>query len=74
MNILFKCFECGEEAEIEIHSYSWNKEKKSFEIKKLCQDFSNIELNWKTKYGFFTLGCSVNIYNVSLKCEGKKCN
>ena len=27
MNILFKCFACGEEAKIEIHSYSWNKEK-----------------------------------------------
>ena len=74
MNILFKCFACGEEAKIEIHSYSWNKEKESFEIKKLCQDFSNIELNWKTKYGFFTLGWSVNIYNVSLKCEGEKCH
>jgi len=73
MNILFKCFECEEEVRKVIHSYSWNKKKEPFEIKELCEHFSYIELNWETKYGFFTLGWSVKIYNVSLKCKCEKC-
>ena len=74
MNILFKCFECEKEVRKKIHSYNWNKKKESFEIKELCKHFSNIELNWETKYGFFTLGWSVKIYNVSLKCKRENCN
>ena len=74
MNILFKCFECEKEAKTVIHSYNWNKKKESFEIKELCKHFSNIELNWETKYGFFTLGWSVKIYNVSLECKRENCN
>ena len=72
MNILFKCFKCEKEKRKEIHSYSWDKEKEPFQIKELCKHFSNIELNWKTKYGVFTLGWQVKILNLSVKCT--KCS
>ena len=70
MNVLFKC--CHEKCNKEkreireiIHSYSWNKSGEKYN---LCSHFPEIELSWKTKYGFFTLGWKVEIYNVSAKC------
>lgn len=74
MNILFKCFKCKDKKEVrkEVHSFNWNKESKPFKIKELCEHFSNIEFNWKTKYGFFTLGWKVEIYNVCIKCNNCK--
>ena len=65
-------FIVGEEIkDKKIHSYSWNKSDHS---EYLCQDFPKIELSWKTKYGFFTLGWKVEIYNVSAKCgKGPHC-
>ena len=64
MNILFKCFKCEKEKKKDIHSYSWNKEKEPFQIQELCKHFSNIELNWITKYGIFTIGWQVKIYDI----------
>ena len=89
MNVFFKCFQCNTETtkddHLDIHSYSWNKEKEFFVIDKnkdkeknkdkdklFCQHFSNIKLKWKTRYGFFTLGWKIEIYDVSAKC--RKCN
>ena len=86
MNILFKCFKCEKETGLKIHSYSWNKEEEPYKIEKLkyanykdniksdseCVHFSNIELKWKTKYRFFTIGWEAEIYNVCIKCN--QCN
>lgn len=72
MNVLFKCFKCERDKRKVIHSYSRNKEKEAFKIEKLCKHFSNIELYWTTKYGFFTIGWQVKIHNVSVKCT--KCS
>ena len=82
MNVLFKCFQCikdeideNKEKEKEgfkkfvIHSYSRNKEKEPYEIKEFCKHFSKIKLYYQTKYGFFTLGWKVYIYNISVKCN-----
>ena len=52
-----------------IHSYSWNKSGEKYY---LCRHFPEIELSWKTKYGFFTLGWKVEIYNVNAKCGNCK--
>ena len=68
MNVLFKCFKCGSEEKKAIHSYSWNQEKEPYVISRLCRHFSNIELKWSTKYGFFTLGWQVKIYHVAVQC------
>ena len=85
MNVQFKCFQCEKELRKEIHSYSINQDKEPFTFKKkdkkdkkekileLCNHFSKIELNWTTKWGFFTLGWQVKIYNVRVKCKCKKC-
>ena len=75
MNILFKCFKCKDEKEVrtKVHSFNWNRESEPFKIKELCEHFSNIEFNWKTKYGFFTLGWKVEIYNVRIQCNNDKC-
>ena len=80
MNVLFKCFQCikdeiDENKENEkdgfkklvIHSYPWNKVENPYIIERLCQHFSEIKLNYERKYGFFTLGWKVKIYNVSIK-------
>ena len=72
MNVLFKCFSCGKEFRKKVCSYSWNKAEKPFKIDVFCQHFSDIELYWKTKYRFFTIGWEVKIYNVSAKCKEKK--
>ena len=79
MYVEFKCFQCPVEKKIiKIHSYSWNKEKDPLVVEDkedeliLCEHFSTIELKWKTKYGFFTYGWQVEIYNVCIKCS--KCN
>jgi len=82
MNVLFKCFQCikdeideNKEKEKEgfikfvIHSYSKNKVKEPCKKGRLCKHFSEIELNYETKYGFFTLGWKVYIYNVSVRCD-----
>ena len=70
MYVLFKCFNCEHEFRKEIHSYSWNKVEEPFKKEEFCDHFSDIELYWKTKYGFFTLGWKVEIYHVSVKCRG----
>ena len=79
MNLLFKCFKCEiekkEKGEIEkiIHSYSWNKDDPYEPFKhKLCKHFSSIKFNWKTRYGFFTLGWKVEIMNVKVECANCK--
>ena len=81
MNLLFKCFKCEiekkEKGEIEkiIHSYSWNKDDPYEPFKhKLCKHFSSIKFNWKTRYGFFTLGWKVEIMNVNVECANCKKN
>ena len=74
MYVLFRCCKCELEnkneieKKLKIHSYSWNKEKEPYVIDKLCDHFSQIELKWKTKYGFFTLGWQVRIYDVKVEC------
>ena len=81
MNVLFKCFQCikdeideNKEKEKEgfikfvIHSYSKNKVKEPCKKGRLCKHFSEIELNYETKYGFFTIGWKVYIYNVNVRC------
>ena len=72
MNVLFKCFKCKGKIRKEIHSYTWNKKKEPEKISKLCDHFSEIELYWETKYGFFTVGWKVKIYNVSVNIESPK--
>ena len=57
------------EIKMKIHSYTWNKTKEPKKIKELCEHFSEIELYWKTRYRFFTIGWKVEIYNVSVKCN-----
>lgn len=70
MNVLFKCCQCNREIRKKVHSYSWNKEGYYLPPSEdLCKHFSHIELSWKTRYGFFTLGWKVEIYNVSVKCS-----
>jgi hypothetical protein len=68
MNVLFKCCQCNNpkgEKRMIIHSYSWNKSGANYY---LCSHFPEIELSWKTKYGFFTLGWKVEIFKVYAKC------
>ena len=76
MNVLFKCFKCErdkkEKGEIEkvIHSYSRNKNNSYDPYKnKLCKHFFAVKFNWKTRYGFFTLGWKVEIFNVRVVCS-----
>ena len=69
MYVQFKCFQCESIQRTKIHSYSWNQEKKPFKIKELCEHFSDIELKWIAKWGFFTLGWKVTIYDVSVDCK-----
>ena len=76
MNVLFKCFKCEsdkkEKGEIEkvIHSYSRNKNNSYDPYKnKLCKHFFSVKFNWKTRYGFFTLGWKVEIFNVKVGCS-----
>ena len=69
MYVQFKCFQCESIQRTEIHSYSRNQEKDPFKIEKLCEHFSDIELKWTTKWGFFTLGWKVTIYDVSVNCK-----
>ena len=64
-----------------VHSYSWNKEKTKFvfqekkgkELKdvNLCEHFSSIKFNFKTRYGFFTLGWKIEIMNVEVVCASE---
>ena len=68
MYVQFKCFKCESIQQKDIHSYSSNQEK-PFKIEKLCEHFSDIELKWTAKWGFFTLGWKVTIYDVSVNCE-----
>lgn len=63
MYVQFKCFKCESIQQKDIHSYSSNQEKEPFKIEKLCEHFSDIELKWTTKWGFFTLGWKVTIYD-----------
>ena len=65
MNVLFRCCQCNSEVTQIIHSYSKNKSDIS---KNLCKHFPQVELSWKTRYGFFTLGWKVEIFKVSAKC------
>ena len=65
-----------------VHSYSWNKEKTKFvfQVKKdkklkdanLCEHFSSIKFNFKTRYGFFTLGWKIEIMNVEVVCASEE--
>ena len=68
MYVQFKCFKCESIQQTDIHSYSLNQEK-PFKIEELCEHFSDIELKWTTKWGFFTLGWKVTIYDVSVNCK-----
>ena len=68
MYVQFKCFKCESIQQTDIHSYSSNQEK-PFKIEELCEHFSDIELKWTTKWGFFTLGWKVTIYDVSVNCK-----
>ena len=68
MYVQFKCFKCESIQKKVIHSYSSNQEK-PFKIEELCEHFSDIELKWTTKWGFFTLGWKVTIYDVSVNCK-----
>jgi len=56
MYVQFKCFKCESIQQKDIHSYSSNQEKEPFKKKELCEHFSDIELKWTMKWGFFTLG------------------
>ena len=72
MNVLFKCCKCNsKEAEIrkDVHSYSWNN---SLIKEPLCEHFPEVSFSWKTKYGFFTLGWKVEIYDVEVRCQCKR--
>ncbi len=82
MNVSFKCFSCGKKTDdFKIHSYSWNKDSyilyknnknnSKEKVMELCKHFDEIKLSWEAKYGFFTLGWKVEIYNVSVKCKEK---
>ena len=68
MYVQFKCFKCESIQQKDIHSYSSNQEE-PFKIEELCEHFSDIELKWTTKWGFFTLGWKVTIYDVSVNCK-----
>ena len=68
MYVQFKCFKCESIQQKDIHSYSSNRDE-PFKIEKLCEHFSDIELKWTTKWGFFTLGWKVTIYDVSVNCK-----
>ena len=69
MNIQFQCCQCGSRIRPDgIHSYSWNSSKEFY----LCKHFPKVEFSYETKWGFFTLGWRITIYNIYAKCG--KCN
>ena len=69
MYIQFQCCQCGSRIRPDgIHSYTWNSSKEFY----LCKHFPNVEFSYETKWGFFTLGWRITIYNIYAKCG--KCN
>ena len=69
MYIQFQCCQCGSRIRPDgIHSYTWNSSEKFY----LCKHFPNVEFSYETKWGFFTLGWRITIYNIYAKCG--KCN
>ena len=65
MKIQFQCCQCESCVQPEkIHSYSWNASKEFY----LCKHFPNVEFSYETKWGFFTLGWRITIYNIYAKC------
>ena len=69
MYIQFQCCQCGSRIRPDgIHSYSWNSSKEFY----LCKHFPNVEFSYETKWGFFTLGWRITIYNIYAKCGNCK--
>ena len=69
MYIQFQCCQCGSRIRPDgIHSYTWNSSKKFY----LCKHFPNVEFSYETKWGFFTLGWRITIYNIYAKCGNCK--
>ena len=65
MYIQFQCCQCGSRIRPDgIHSYTWNSSEKFY----LCKHFPNVEFSYETKWGFFTLGWRITIYNIYAKC------
>ena len=65
MYIQFQCCQCGSRIRPDgIHSYTWNSSKEFY----LCKHFPNVEFSYETKWGFFTLGWRITIYNIYAKC------
>ena len=69
MYIQFQCCQCGSRIRPDgIHSYTWNSSKEFY----LCKHFPNVEFSYETKWGFFTLGWRITIYNIYAKCGNCK--
>ena len=65
MYIQFQCCQCGSRIRPDgIHSYTWNSSKEFY----LCKHFPKVEFSYETKWGFFTLGWRITIYNIYAKC------
>ena len=71
MYIQFQCCQCGRCVKPDrIRSFSWNASKEFY----LCEHFPKVEFRYETKYGFFTLGWRITIYDIYAKCGESKCN
>ena len=69
MYIQFQCCQCGSRIRPDgIHSYTWNSSKEFY----LCKHFPKVEFSYETKWGFFTLGWRITIYNIYAKCGNCK--
>ena len=71
MYIQFQCCQCRSRYRAdEIHSYTRNSTKKFY----LCKHFPNVQFSYEAKWGFFTLGWRITIYDIYAKCGESKCN
>ena len=67
MYFMFECCRCKSRIRYgAIHSYSRNSSRQF----NLCKHFSNVQFSYETKYGFFTLGWRIKIYNIYVRCGG----
>ena len=61
---MFECCRCKSRIRYgAIHSYSRNSSRQF----NLCKHFSNVQFSYETKYGFFTLGWRIKIYNIYVR-------
>ena len=71
MKIQFQCCQCRSRYRAdEIHSYTRNSSKKFY----LCKHFPNVQFSYEAKWGFFTLGWRITIYDIYAKCGESECN